>query len=225
MIVRSSFSRAGKSAFAGMILLFGAARGFAALAWKTTDLALTAKLGQPAVTATFPFTNTGETPVRITEIVTSCGCLTTKLAKEVWGPGESGELTAELSTAGLVGRRENTITLVSDDRPGKPQILSVALSVPEAFVVQPRFVFWRKGEKAEPKSIAVTLHDPATMRITAVKAMSPGVSARLSPGASPGAYAIVVVPADTTQTLQTTLQLKVTVGGEETTSLIYVAVK
>src|SRR5437870_4030225 len=47
---------------------------------------------------TFRFTNAGSSPVAVTEVQGSCGCLTPRLDKRLLQPGETAELVLEVHT-------------------------------------------------------------------------------------------------------------------------------
>jgi len=57
-------------------------------------------LGKP-MTAEFTFTNTGDTPVNISKVRSSCGCTVTKYTKEPVLPGETGFVKATYNAAKL----------------------------------------------------------------------------------------------------------------------------
>jgi hypothetical protein len=52
----------------------------------------------PVLSHRFAFANRGSVPVEIVEIRASCGCLTPRLARRIYQPGERGELLLEINT-------------------------------------------------------------------------------------------------------------------------------
>ena len=79
-----------------LALLTGGQTGRAALEWKTTDLQLKTEVGQEQAVAVFPFRNRGDKPVRIISVDPSCSCMAAEPGKEVYAPGEAGEIRVDV---------------------------------------------------------------------------------------------------------------------------------
>ncbi|MFL1013150.1 DUF1573 domain-containing protein [Flavisericum labens] len=62
---------------------------------------------------TFTFTNTGNAPVVISNVKTSCGCTVPSYAKEPILPGDSSEIKVKYAT-NRIGAFKKTITVVSN---------------------------------------------------------------------------------------------------------------
>lgn len=62
----------------------------------------------------FEFTNTGKTPVVISNVQPSCGCTTPEWTREPIMPGKSGKVTASYNSAGRPGNFNKTITVVNN---------------------------------------------------------------------------------------------------------------
>lgn len=61
----------------------------------------------------FEFTNTGNVPLVITNVTSSCGCTIPKKPEEPIQPGETGEIQVKYNTK-LVGPIRKTITVYSN---------------------------------------------------------------------------------------------------------------
>ncbi len=68
-----------------------------------------------AVGHTFVITNTGDQPLVISNVRTSCGCTTAALAKTTLNPGEAVNLAVTFDTAGYSGKVGKTIYVTSND--------------------------------------------------------------------------------------------------------------
>ncbi|WP_298900159.1 DUF1573 domain-containing protein [uncultured Psychroserpens sp.] len=68
-------------------------------------------------TRLFSFTNTGDAPLLITKVKTSCGCTVPSYSKTPIMPGESGELSIKYDTKRL-GAFTKTITVTSNAEGG-----------------------------------------------------------------------------------------------------------
>lgn len=75
--------------------------------------------GQMAIgekfTHVFKFSNTGESPLIISQVNPSCGCTTPKdWPKEPIAPGESGQITVEFNSKGFPGKVEKSISIFTN---------------------------------------------------------------------------------------------------------------
>lgn len=63
---------------------------------------------------TFEFENTGDAPIIISNVQTTCGCTATNWPKEPIAPGAKSSITAKFNSAGKVGRQNKVITILSN---------------------------------------------------------------------------------------------------------------
>lgn len=70
------------------------------------------------VTHVFKFTNSGEAPMLIQDIRTTCGCTTPEYTKEPVGPGETGEITVQFNSKGKSGVQNKNITIFANTKNG-----------------------------------------------------------------------------------------------------------
>lgn len=69
------------------------------------------------VKTTFKFTNTGDEPLLISDVKTSCGCTASSYPKEPVAPGESAEIEAVFDTSGKSGAQTKNITVMTNTDP------------------------------------------------------------------------------------------------------------
>jgi hypothetical protein len=72
----------------------------------------------------FEFTNTGKSPVIISNVSASCGCTTPFWTKEPVLPGKKGKITASYNSSGRPGAFHKTITVTSNAEPAT-QVLTI----------------------------------------------------------------------------------------------------
>ena len=77
---------------------------------------------------TFKFSNTGEIPLLINDIRTTCGCTTPKYTKEPIAPGTDGEIVVQFNSAGKQGIQNKKITILSNVKSGT-SIINIAANV------------------------------------------------------------------------------------------------
>jgi hypothetical protein len=67
------------------------------------------------VSCEFIFKNTGDKPIILQDIRTSCGCTTPSYTKEPILPGKNGTIKVSYSTAGRVGSFDKKITVFTNE--------------------------------------------------------------------------------------------------------------
>ena len=199
-------------------------RCLAALEWKTTDLQLEAGIGQEQAVAIFPFRNGGDRPVRIVSLDPSCSCMAAEPDKELYAPGESGEIRVELALAGYVGRLRRSLAVETDDPDQKFAELTLTVDIPEAVAITPRFLYWQVGERPEEKSLEIVVAEPAKTTIDGYECGNPQFNVQLRSGPA-GHYRLLVKPVDAQQPADAAIHLQAVVGGRAQVYVIYVAVK
>ena len=68
-----------------------------------------------SVSCEFTFTNTGDTPILIQDIRTSCGCTTPTYTKEPVLPGKKGTIKVTYSTTQRVGSFDKKVTVFTNE--------------------------------------------------------------------------------------------------------------
>jgi hypothetical protein len=63
---------------------------------------------------TFKFENTGNEPLIISNVMTTCGCTVPKWPREAIAPGDSGEIFVVFNSAGKRGKQNKVITVLSN---------------------------------------------------------------------------------------------------------------
>ena len=64
---------------------------------------------------TFKFKNTGNEPLVITNVQVTCGCTIPKgWARDPIAPGHSGEITISFNSAGLYGKKNKIVSVLSN---------------------------------------------------------------------------------------------------------------
>lgn len=81
------------------------------------------ELGGP-VSFTFKFTNTGDVPIRITNVKASCGCTTPGWSKDEVLPGETGYVKAQYNPRNRPGRFRKSLRITASD-PSSSQTLYI----------------------------------------------------------------------------------------------------
>lgn len=113
----------------------------------------------PTVVEYVPVRNTGEGPLTVTAVSTSCGCVVGKMRDAEDGepvvipPGESRDLELRLNPAGWSGNKPTIITVLSDD-PQTPEVrIRMKANVKTAIKLDPSPVAFGDSHKGETQEI------------------------------------------------------------------------
>jgi hypothetical protein len=71
---------------------------------------------------TFEFTNTGKSPLIISDVQAGCGCTTPKFDKKPIKPGEKGTIEVGFNSAGQRGTQHKIITVYSNAQPAQSML-------------------------------------------------------------------------------------------------------
>ena len=71
------------------------------------------------VTYEFAFTNTGKSPLIITDAKASCGCTVPEWPKEPVMPGQGGKIKVTFDSAGKSGLQDKQITVTANTNPAR----------------------------------------------------------------------------------------------------------
>jgi hypothetical protein len=112
----------------------------------------------------FEFTNRGPAPVRVTQLVPSCGCLQPRLKKRTYQPGESGSFDLHVQTANQnAGFKEYTVAVKYADPESREATVTFRTVLPEnqVFVTPRALTFYEFSDDALaagvlPKTIEIT---------------------------------------------------------------------
>src|SRR5438067_2418304 len=99
--------------FALSILLCLAAR--AELKWEQIQVEVHPAVGDKEAIGHFKYKNSGDKPVRIKSVRTSCGCTAAQSQKDAIAPGDTGEVTATFKIGDRTGTQVKGVTVETDD--------------------------------------------------------------------------------------------------------------
>ena len=86
------------------------------------------------VTYTFHFTNTGNMPLIVSNVKTSCGCTIGDFSRAPVEPGKQGTIRATYDSKGHHGMQTRTLTVVSNTNPNQTVLrLKVLVKTPDQY--------------------------------------------------------------------------------------------
>ena len=96
---------------------------------------------------TFAFTNTGKSPLVITNAKGSCGCTVPSYSKEAIAPGDKGEMLVKFNSKGKPNKQQKTVTISANTESGNEKIKIKAMVTPDPEKEKERAE--RKAKQAE----------------------------------------------------------------------------
>jgi hypothetical protein len=201
-------------AFALSIIISVSAR--AELKFDKTEVELHPTPADKQAIGHFTYQNTGKTPVRFKSVHASCGCTTAQTQKDEVPPGEKGEITATFNIGDRTGTQVKTVTVETDDPTTSKTVLTLKTIIPQQLEITPTFVFWKQGDKPDPKSITVKAGKEFTVKHIKVTSSSPDFQTKVEEKGN-GEFKIDVQPQETKNLVASTL----TIQSEDSQKVFY----
>jgi hypothetical protein len=187
-----------------IIVCFGAR---AELKWDKTEVELHPTPADKQAVGHFTYQNTGKEPVHFKSVHASCGCTTAQTQKDQVPPGEKGEITATFNIGDRTGTQVKTVTVETDDPATPKTVLTLRTIIPQQLEITPTFVFWKQGEKPDPKTITVKVGKEFTVNHIKVTSSSPDFQTKVEE-AGKGEFKIDVQPKETNNLVASTLTIQ-----------------
>lgn len=105
----------------------------------------------------FKFKNTGESPITIEDIQTSCGCTIAKSDKTTYLPNETGEINGVFRIEGRKGIQKKSITLTTSILSQRQIQLSLLVAIEQPIKTNSTLLCWKRDVPFQEKSLEVTL--------------------------------------------------------------------
>jgi hypothetical protein len=179
----------------------------AGLKWEQTMIELRPAAGDKEAVGHFTYQNNGKQPVHFKSVHASCGCTTAQTQKDEVPPGEKGEITATFNIGDRTGTQVKTVTVETDDAANPKTVLTLRTIIPQQLEVTPTFVFWKQGDKPDPKAITVKVGKEFTVNHIKVTSSSPDFQTKVEE-TTKGEFKIDVQPKDTSNLVASTLTIQ-----------------
>jgi hypothetical protein len=179
----------------------------AELKWDKTEIELHPAPADKQAVGHFTYQNTGKQPVHFKSVKASCGCTTAQSQKDEVPPGEKGEITATFNIGDRTGTQVKTVTVETDDAAKPSTVLTLRTIIPQQLEITPTFVFWKQGEKPDPKAITVKVGKEFTVNHIKVTSSSPDYQTKVEETGK-GEFKIDVQPKETNSISASTLTIQ-----------------
>ena len=179
----------------------------AELKWEQTAVELHPARGDKQAIGHYKYQNVGKTPVHFKSVHASCGCTAAQSQKDQVGPGEKGEITATFNIGDRTGTQIKTVTVETDEAANQKTVLTLKAIIPQELEISPTFVFWKQGEKPDPKTITVHAGKDFSVKNIKVTSSSPDFQTKVQETGE-GQFKIDVHPNETNRLLASTLTIQ-----------------
>ena len=145
------------------------------------------KVEDTEIATKFSFKVTGDKPVKILDIHTTCSCVKaqTEDGRMLFQPGETGVIDTAFEVGAFEGELSKEVNVTTDDPKQAETNLVLRLTIPGLFQITPSQVVWQTGEAPTPKvvNIKVLGKDPVAITgavssretiTTAIRSIQPG---------------------------------------------------
>ncbi|HEU0209160.1 MAG TPA: DUF1573 domain-containing protein [Candidatus Udaeobacter sp.] len=193
--------------FAFTLLIIACLSARAELKWDQTSVELHPAATDKQAVGHFKYQNTGKTPVHFKSVHPSCGCTTAQTQKEIVQAGEKGEITATFNIGDRTGTQVKTVTVETDEAANQKTVLTLKAIIPQQLEINPTFVFWKQGDKPDPKQISVKVGKDFTVKHIKVTSSSPDFQAKVE-DTGKGEFKIDVTPQDTNKPVASMLTIQ-----------------
>jgi len=183
-----------------LVIRSGNCRG--GLEWASRRITIAAEPGQPTDVGRFNLKNTGKGPVSIVGIKKSCRCLNVRTDKNRYEGGEHGTLALTVNLGRRMGRLEESISVKTDGINLKETVLTVCIDVREEIEIEPKYVLWRRGVKADKERIEIVKKGSGGFLIEEVVASEDNLLIDLITVVAGEKYVLEVRPKDTNEVLE-----------------------
>ena len=108
-------------------------------------------------TTVFKFKNTGDKPLTIANVQTSCGCTSAAPEKNVYNPGESGEISVTFYSTRFVSEITKRVTVYSNDQTSPQTVVSIKANVVVDIDTKPSSLVFAKAKVNETSTQELTV--------------------------------------------------------------------
>lgn len=185
----------------------------AGLTWERTVHESKAAITDKQADIAFPFKNTGEHPVTIRRIHSSCGCTVARLDQKIYQPGEEGRVEAVFTFGHRKGRQEKTLIVETDSSETPREVLLLRVEIPDTIRVNKDRLTWEVGDPLEEQSFEITAaEETGQLEIKSLRPLGNGFDARVEEIEPVRTYQIAVRPRTTEHPQRSVVRVEVTDG-------------
>jgi len=192
-------------------IVLGVLPARAELTWEHRMIEHAGAYGDTKAEIPFIFKNTGDHPVTLLKVETSCSCTTAEPEKFIYQPGETGLVLAIFTLGGRRGIQEKQVLVTTSDDPLKPVVLTLKVTIPAVATISANKLNWAKGEALTEKALILVVQPGAKVELEPLTpAQAKLFHSEIADDPATKGYTLKVRPLSTASAVQCLLRLKVT---------------
>lgn len=164
----------------------------------------------------FKFKNTGKSPVRILSLKSSCSCTVANLEKDIYQPGDFGEIKGIFNIGNRQGLQEQEIAIQTDNISQSQIKLGVKIKILEDYKINTRLLYWERSENAVIKKIILNINNN-DWKLHNIKYNADNFAIKAEKGAN--CYIINAIPVSTEAPIHDLIKLELKNGNNEIETL------
>ncbi|NJM37361.1 MAG: DUF1573 domain-containing protein [Akkermansiaceae bacterium] len=184
-----------------LLMMLTASLHAASLEFAETSKEIAVAMDAETATAEFAFTNKSDKTITIKRSDAGCTCVSAVVSggKFSYAPGESGTIRATFEIGNYSETVEKILAVWLDsDSPEVPSVkLFMKFKIPVLVKLEPRTLKWTVGDKAEPKTIKISMAEGQAIHITNVESSSEAFTQEVKKIKDGSEYELVVTPKST----------------------------
>jgi hypothetical protein len=192
------------------IVVMAQAPAEAGLVFDSDVVRSTARPDEEHHTVRIPFRVDGAQPIHITEIDSTCGCLSAAADQEDYKPGEKGMITAVFRLGSFEGEVTKSLFVLSNDPADARRRLSISITIPKLFEIAPEVTSWAVGEEPKPKTISFKVLQEKPVEITGITSTREAFKPEVKEVIKGREYQIILTPATTAEPVLGALRIQTT---------------
>lgn len=177
----------------------------AGLEWEQTEIEINANPGDKQAKVSYEFTNTGDAPVTIREINTSCSCTIAADARGVYESGKRGEIDVIFDFGKRKGKQKESVLVQTQDG---NSVLTLKVNLAESIHISKKKLTWMVGDPIEAQTFEIALTD-STVQVKSAKSVTDKFKTTLEEVQSGKTYRVQVSPVSTEQPVGGTIKLEI----------------
>lgn len=205
---------------AGVLAFTGPLSG--GLEFTHTRLERSAEPGDTQMAVVFPFRNSGDAPVAVLGVESSCDCTTAHPVKAAYAPGEAGEIPLLFRFGDREGVHTKLLTVRTDELGHPGYRLALQVEIPVAAEVKPRLLFWRGAGPDQTREVTITNRTEGALKLVNLDEPSGAFSVDSRPLPAAGGHVLTLKPLRRDQELRSELTLTLeTASGRRLSYRVY----
>lgn len=162
------------------------------------------------VSGEFKFKITGDKPVKILDVETYCSCLKakTKDGRMEFKPGEEGVIETAFLLGTFEGEVAKQAVVVTNDPAHPETTLSVTVTIPKIYQIEPEHLLWTVGDEPRPKTLKFKILGKKDIAVTGLVSSRENMTAEVKEIAKGREYEITLTPKTTEEPMLGVLRIE-----------------